>query len=130
LPVAKRWAWQLFLITTAVVPLLAIESMSAAYGLIHSLIAGGALAVLLAFAAHALFPTRARAEPVSALAQKSDPVAVARANTAVLMSLVIYFVLTVSPVSIAAVLTVIGILRHPADFSGGTAAGLILGNLV
>ena len=58
------------------------------------------------------------------------PVAVALANTAVLMSLVIYFMLTVSPVSIVAVLTVIGILRQPADLSGGTAAGLILGNLV
>jgi Protein of unknown function (DUF2955) len=120
----------IFLITTAVVPLLAIEAMSVAYGLIHSLIAGGALAVLLAFAAHAFFPTRARAEPVSAPAQKSNPVAVALANTAVLMSLVIYFMLTVSPVSIVVVLTVIGILRQPADLSGGTASGLILGNLV
>ena len=54
----------------------------------------------------------------------------ALANTAVLMSLVIYFMLTVSPVSIVVVLTVIGILRQPADLSGGTAAGLILGNLV
>jgi hypothetical protein len=119
----------IFLITTAVVPLLAIESMSVAYGLIHSLIAGGALAVLLAFAAHALFPTRAHAEPVSAPAQKSNPATVALANTAVLMSLVIYFMLTVSPVSIVVVLTVIGILRQPADLSGDTAAGLILGNL-
>jgi len=48
----------------------------------------------------------------------------------VLMSLVIYFMLTVSPVSIVAVLTVISILRQPADLGGGTAAGLILGNLV
>ena len=120
----------IFLITTAIVPLLAIESMSVAYGLIHSLIAGSALAVLLAFAAHALFPTRARAEPVSAPAQKSAPVAVALANSAVLMSLVIYFMLTASPVSMVAVLTVINILRQPADLSGGTASGLILGNLV
>ncbi len=120
----------IFLITTAVVPLLAVESMSVAYGLIHSLIAGSALAVLLAFAAHAFFPTRALAEPVSARAQGGAPVAVALANAAVLMSLVIYFMLTVSPVSIVAVLTVIGILRQPADLSGGTAAGLILGNLV
>jgi hypothetical protein len=120
----------IFLITTAVVPLLAIESMSVAYGLIHSLIAGSALAVLLAFAAHALFPTRTHAEPASARAQEVAPVAVALANTAVLMSLVIYFMLTVSPVSIVVVLTVIGILRQPADLGGGTAAGLILGNLV
>ena len=46
------------------------------------------------------------------------------------MSLVIYFMLTVSPVSIVAVLTVISILRQPADLGGGTATGLILGNLV
>ena len=38
--------------------------------------------------------------------------------------------LTVSPVSIVAVLTVISILRQPADLGGGTATGLILGNLV
>ena len=120
----------IFLITTAVVPLLAIESMSVAYGLIHSLIAGSALAVLLAFAAHALFPTRTHVEPASARAPEGAPVAIALANTAVLMSLVIYFMLTVSPVSIVVVLTVIGILRQPADLSGGTAAGLILGNLV
>jgi hypothetical protein len=120
----------IFLITTAVVPLLAIESMSVAYGLIHSLIAGSVLAVLLTFAAHALFPTRAHAEPVSVRSQQGAPLAVALANTAVLMSLVTYFMLTVSPVSIVVVLTVIGILRQSADLSGGTAAGLILGNLV
>jgi hypothetical protein len=120
----------IFLITTAIVPLLSIESMSVAYGLIHTLIAGSALAVLLAFAAHALFPTRLQAQPVAARAQQGDPVAVALANTAVLMSLVSYFMLTVSPVSIVVVLTVIGILRQPADLSGGTASGLILGNLV
>ena len=38
--------------------------------------------------------------------------------------------LTVSPVRIVAVLTVIGILRQPADLGGGTATGLILGNLL
>ena len=121
----------MFLITTAVVPLLAIESVSVAYGFIYSLIAGSALAVLLTFAAHAFFPMRAPAEPVSAPAQpERDVVALALANAAVLMSLVIYFMLTVSPVSIVAVLTVISILRQPADLGGGTAAGLILGNLV
>lgn len=119
----------IFLITTAVVPLLAIESMSVAYGLIHSLIAGSALAVLLAFAAHALFPTRTHAEPAAARAQEGAPVAVALANTAVLMSLVIYFMLTVSPVSIVMVLTVISILRQPASLGGGTGVGLIMGNL-
>jgi hypothetical protein len=120
-----------FMITTAVVPLLATESMSVAYGFIHSLIAGSALAVLLTFAAHAFFPIRVQAEPVSALAQdERDSVALALANTAVLMSLVIYFMLAPSPVSIVLVLTVISILRQPADLGGGTAFGLVLGNLV
>ncbi len=120
----------IFLITTAIVPLLAIESMSVAYGLIHSLIAGSALAVLLAFAAHALFPTRGRAVAIPVTAQVSNPTALALANAAALMSLVIYFMLTVSPVSMVAVLTVISILRQPADLGGGAAWGLILGNLV
>ena len=84
--------------------------MSVAHGFIYSLIAGSALAVLLTFAAHAFFPMRVQAEPVSALAQQErDTVALALANTAVLMSLVIYFMLTLSPVSIVAVLTVISI---------------------
>ena len=119
----------MFLITTAVVPLLAIESESVAYGFIYSLIAGSALAVLLTFAAQAFFPMQAP-KPVAALArQQRDVVALALANATVLMSLVIYFMLTVSPVSIVAVLTVINILRQPADLGGGTATGLILGNL-
>jgi hypothetical protein len=121
----------MFLITTAVVPLLAIESVSVAQGFIYSVLAGSALAVLLTFAAQAFFPMRAPAAPVSAPAQQERAVvALALANATVLMSLVIYFMLTASPVSIVAVLTVISILRQPADLGGGTAAGLILGNLV
>ncbi len=74
---------------------------------------------------------RAPAEPASALARpQPDVVGLALANAAVLMSLVIYFMLTLSPVSIVAVLTVISILRQPADLGGGTATGLILGNVV
>jgi len=119
-----------FLITTAVVPLLAIESVSVAHGFIYSLIAGSVLAVLLTFAAHALFPTREQAEPVSALPQEEQaPVAVALANAVVLMSVVIYFMLASSSVSIVMVLTVISILRQPASLGGGTGVGLIIGNL-
>jgi hypothetical protein len=121
----------LFLITTAVVPLLASESASVASGFIQSLIAGSALAVLLTFAAHAFFPIHVQAEPVSALSRNDrDSVALGLANTAVLMSLVIYFMLTPSPVSMVLVLTVISVLRQPAELGGGTAMGLILGNLV
>ena len=61
----------MFLIATAVVPLLAIEAVSVAYGFIYSLIAGSALAVLLTFAAQAFFPMHAPAEPVSALVARS-----------------------------------------------------------
>jgi hypothetical protein len=119
-----------FLITTAVVPLLAIESASVAHGFIYSLIAGSALAVLLTFAAHALFPTREQAEPASALPQEEQaPVAIALANAVVLMSVVIYFMLASSSVSIVMVLTVISILRQPASLGGGTGVGLIIGNL-
>ena len=121
----------LFLITTAVVPLLANESASVAHGFIQSLIAGSALAVLLTFAAHAFFPIRGQARPLSALARNErDSVALGLANTAVLISLVIYFMLTPSPVSIVLVLTVISVLRQPAELGGGTAIGLIAGNLV
>jgi hypothetical protein len=118
-----------FLITTAVVPLLATESMSVVYGFVYSLIAGSALAVLLAFAAQAFFPSRGQPKPVAASAQR-DSVALALANTAVLMSLVLYFMLTVSPASIVVVLTVISVLRQPADLGGGTAFGLLLGNVI
>jgi hypothetical protein len=38
--------------------------------------------------------------------------------------------LTPSPVSMVLVLTVISVLRQPAELGGGTAIGLILGNLV
>jgi DUF2955 family protein len=120
----------IFLITTAVVPLLATESMSVAHGFIYSLIAGSVLAVLLTFAAHAFFPTRAPAEPVPALPQEEGAsVAVALANAAVLMSVVIYFMLSQSTVSIVMVLTVISILRQPTSLGGGTGVGLIIGNL-
>ena len=97
-----------FLITTAVIPLLAIESMSVAQGFIYSLVAGSALAVVLTFAAQAFFPTHVQTHTVSAPAEKNrKATAAALANAAALMSLVIYFMLTVSPVSIVAVLTVI-----------------------
>jgi Protein of unknown function (DUF2955) len=120
----------IFLMNTAIVPLLGTESMSLANELIFSLIAGTLLAVLLAFAAHALFPTRLRAEPLSTSAQIGSPTSIALANTAVLMSVVVYFIVTTSPVSMVVVLTVIGILRQPVNLAGGAAFGLILGNLV
>jgi hypothetical protein len=121
----------IFLITIAVVPLLATESTTLANGLVYTLIAGSALAVLLVFAAHAIFPSPAATEQGDGVQhQQPAPVAAALANTVVLMSLVIYFMLTLSPVTVVIVLTVIGILRQPATLGGGTATGLIYGNLV
>jgi len=121
----------IFLITTAVVPLLATESTTLANGLVFTLIAGSVLAVLLSFAAHAIFPSPEDAEQnVVAQHQEAAPTALALANTVALMSLVIYFMLTLSPVTVVIVLTVIGILRQPASLGGGTATGLIFGNLV
>ena len=123
-------AASIFLITTAVVPLLAMESTSVAYGFIYSLIAGSALAVLLTFAAHAFFPVRMQPEPVSSLAREERAaVPLALANTAALMSVVIYFMLTASSVSIVMVITVISILRQPTSLGGGTGVALIMGNL-
>jgi hypothetical protein len=121
----------IFLITTAVVPLLATESTTLANGLVYTLIAGSVLAVLLSFAAHAIFPSPGETEQGEvAQHQETAPTALALANTVALMSLVIYFMLTLSPVTVVIVLTVIGILRQPATLGGGTATGLIFGNLV
>ena len=121
----------IFLITTAVVPLLAIESPDLAYGFVYTLIAGSVLAVLLAFAAHAIFPSTPEIEQDKvAQHQETAPAALALANTVALMSLVIYFMLTLSPVTVVVVLTVIGILRQPAQLGSGTATGLVLGNLI
>jgi hypothetical protein len=72
------------------------------------------------------FPIAVQTHSASAPAEKNpNATTVALANATVLMSLVIYFMLTVSPVSIVAVLTVIGILRQPVDpgnLLGGLAA--------
>jgi Protein of unknown function (DUF2955) len=120
----------IFLITTPVVPLLAMESMEIANAFVYSLIAGSVLAVLLTFAAHAFFPSRVPAEPGPRDApQEQSPVPIALANTAVLMSLVILFMVTGSPVSVVVLLTVITILRQPSTLGTRTALGLVLGNV-
>ena len=81
----------IFLITTAVVPLLAMKSTSVAYGLLYSLIAGSALSVILTFAAHAFFPnTGASRAGFYTRSRRTSPIPLALANTAVLMSVVIY----------------------------------------
>ena len=48
----------ILLITTSVVPLVAVSSLDLAYGLVHSLIAGSILAALLVLLAYAFLPSR------------------------------------------------------------------------
>lgn len=120
----------ILLITVSVVPLVAVSSVDVAYGLVFTLIAGSVLAVLLVFLAYAVFPARGDATgPAKAPAVENCPVSAALANTGVLMSLVILFVTTPSPVSVIVILTAITILRQPALVGGGTAYGLVMGNV-
>lgn len=120
----------IFLIATPVVPLLAIESMEIANAFVHNLIAGSVLAVLLSLVAHAFFPSRLPAEPgPREVPQEQSPVSIALANTAVLGSLVILFMVATSPVSVVVLLTVMTILRQPSTLGSRTAFGLVLGNV-
>ena len=63
----------MFLITTAVVPLLAIESVSVAQGFIYSVLAGSALAVLLTFAAQPFSPCGCQRSPFRPRRSKNEP---------------------------------------------------------
>jgi hypothetical protein len=119
------------LITTAVVPLVAISSLELAYGLVYTLIAGSFLAVLLTFLAYALFPAQVGAEPPApASVEEAAPMGAALANAAVLTSLVMFFMGSGSAVSVIVIMTAITILRQPAISGGRTASGFILGNVV
>jgi len=62
-------------------------------------------------------------------AVEDSPVSAALANAAVLMSLVILFLATPSPVSVIVILTAITILRQPALGGPGAAYGLVMGNV-
>ena len=120
----------ILLITVSVVPLVAISSIDLAYGLVYTLIAGSILAVLLVFLAYAFFPARdytnELAEPP---AEERFPVGVALANATVLMSLVILFISSGSPVSVIVIMTAITVLRQPAIAGHGAAYGFVLGNV-
>src|SRR5262249_557446 len=85
-------AARIFFISSFVVRLMALSSLDLAHELVHDLIVGSLLAVLLTFLVHAIFP--ARDQPEQALpktVEESTPVRAALANTAVLMSLFVYF---------------------------------------
>ena len=120
----------ILLITVSVVPLVAVSSVDVAYGLVFTLLAGSVLAVLLAFLACAFFPSQGDATGAAkASAVEDSPVSAALANAAVLMSLVILFVTTPSPVSVIVILTAITILRQPALGGRGATYGLVMGNV-
>lgn len=120
----------ILLITTSVVPLVAVSSLDLAYGLVHSLIAGSVLAALLVLLAYAVFPSRDRIDEVAKRpAGEASPMAAALANAAALLSLVILFMFSGSPVSVIVIMTAITILQQPAAAGHGTAYAFVMGNV-
>jgi hypothetical protein len=121
------------LITVSVVPMVAVSSVELAYGLVFTLIAGSILAVLLVLLAYAFFPARDHtnhSDEVARLpAAERFPVGAALANAAVLMSLVILFIFSGSPVSVIVMMTAITILRQPPIAGHGAAYGFVMGNI-
>ena len=120
----------ILLITVPVVPLVAVTDIKLAYGLVFTLIAGSILAVLLVFLAYAFFPARGQPnEAADPPAEARFPVGAALANTAVLMSLLILFISSGSPVSVIIIMTAVTILRQPAMAGHGAAYGFVMGNV-
>ena len=120
----------ILLITVPVVPLVAVSTIELAYGLVYTLIAGSVLAVLLVFLAYAFFPARDHANEVAEPpAEERFPVGAALANAAVLMSLVILFISSGSPVSVIVIMTAVTILRQPPVAGHGAAYGFVIGNI-
>jgi len=122
----------ILLITSSFVPLMALSSLELAYALVHDLIVGSIIAALLTFLVHALFPSHPVAEqaPPNAI-DESTPVRAALANTAVLMSLFVYFMGSGTPTSIIVIMTTaITILQQSAIAGKGAALGLFMGNIV
>lgn len=120
----------ILLITTSVVPLVAVSSLDLAYGLVHSLIAGSILAALLVLLAYAVFPARVSMSEVTKQPdEEALPMGAALANTAALLSLVILFMFSGSPVSVIVIMTAITILQQPAAAGHGTAYAFVMGNV-
>ena len=120
----------ILLITTSVVPLVAVSSLDLAYGLVYTLIAGSILAALLVLLAYAIFPSRDDAsEAAKRPVEEGSPIAAALANAAALVSLVILFMFSGSPVSVIVIMTAITILQQPASAGHGTAYAFIMGNV-
>jgi hypothetical protein len=123
----------IFLITTSFVPLMALSSIELANGLVHDLVVGSVLALLLIFLVNALIPIEGmpQQKDQSKPAPDGGAVAIALANTAVLMSLFVYFMGTGTPTSIIVIMvTAITILQQSAVAGRGAAFGLVMGNIV
>jgi hypothetical protein len=120
----------ILLITASVVPLVAISSLEIAVGLVESLIAGSILAALLVLLAYAFFPSSGdTSEVVTRPAEAASPVAAALANSGTLVSLVILFMLSGSPVTPIVIMTAITILQQPVSAGYGTAYAFVMGNV-
>ena len=106
----------ILLITTSVVPLVAVSSLELAYGLVHL--------------AYAFFPSPDDMnEAIERPSQEGSPIAAALANAGALLSLVILFMLSGSPVSVIVIMTAITILQQPAAAGYGTAYAFVMGNV-
>jgi hypothetical protein len=121
----------IFLITTSFVPLMAVSSIELANALVHDLVLGSVLALLLIFLARALIPVRSVEQQDGPKDfQERTPLAAALANTAVVMSLFVYFMGTGTPTSIIVIMvTTITVLQQWAVAGKGAALGLIVGNI-
>lgn len=120
----------ILLITTSVVPLVAVTSLDLAYGLVYTLIAGSILSALLVLLAYAAFPSRISAsEAAKRIAKADSPIAAALANAATLVSLITLFMFSGSPASVIVIMTAITILQQPASAGHGTAYAFIMGNV-
>jgi hypothetical protein len=122
----------IFLITTSFVPLMAVSSLELAYALVHDLVVGSILALLLIFLVNALIPVESVPRPKDGAKAAPDggDVLTALANTAVLMSLFVYFMGAGTPTSIIVIMvTAITILQQSAIAGRGAAFGLVMGNI-
>jgi hypothetical protein len=122
----------IFLITTSFVPLMAVSSLELAYALVHDLVVGSIVALLLIFLIIALIPVESASEQKDEAKAAPDggDVATALANTAVLMSLFVYFMGAGTPTSIIVIMvTAITILQQAAVAGRAAAFGLIVGNV-
>jgi hypothetical protein len=122
----------IFLITTSFVPLMAVSSLDLAYALVHNLVVGSILALLLIFIVNALIPGERPPLPKDKAEAAADggDVFTALANTAVLMSLFVYFMGAGTPTSIIVIMvTATTILQQSAIAGRGAAFGLVMGNI-